>query len=51
MKVEDTQQYNFEIDKITTCYNAQVGGLKKELDTIAKIKSNNPKIINRVLLN
>ena len=34
VKVEDTQQYHFEIDKITTCYNAQVGGLKRELDTI-----------------
>ena len=33
-KVENTQQLNFDITQVSTVYNAQVGGLKQELNTI-----------------
>ena len=33
-KVENTQQLNFDITQVSTVYNAQVGGYKRELDTI-----------------
>ena len=33
-KVENTTQLNFEVTQVNTVYNAQVGGMKQELDTI-----------------
>ena len=32
--IENTNQLNFDITQVSTTYNAQVGGYKRELDTI-----------------
>ena len=32
--VENTEQLNFDITQVSTVYNAQVGGYKREKDTI-----------------